>query len=85
MKKILLLAILGIITFAIGMYFIIQYQTGIVIPAEIDNNRDEFFYRIGYMQKNGNRYLLLFTIVVPSILLAIASFFSTADINKEDK
>ena len=82
MKK--LCIILGILGFTIGMYLIMSYQIMIDVPYDIEDTKYEFFYRIGYMQNNGNNLLLPFTIFVPSILLAIGIPIKVSDINENN-
>ena len=71
MKK--LFIILGILSFIILMYFLGEYQVGVIIPEDIDRTDYEFFYRIGYMSNDGMSWLFLLTLVVPAVLLAIGT------------
>jgi hypothetical protein len=55
------------------MYNIYQYQLTVEIPSDIDDTKYEVFYRIGYMQNEGNKFLFPITLFVPAILLGIGT------------
>lgn len=78
-----LMIVFGILILIFGMYNIYLYQLDVEIPNELET-KYEFFYRIGYMQNEGNKFLFPLTLLVPSILLAIGTV-GLIEINQNKK